>query len=124
MAETALEQAPETEETPSPEPTDQQQELMDLLKEQNQLLRDHIRWQTRWSMRILQGIMFGFGSFLGATLVVSLAVYMLKPLTNVDFISDVVERVLQDLDRAGIRDPLPLPGSEPSDQNTNGDTET
>lgn len=86
-------------------------ELTEQLRIQNQLLRDHINWQTNWKMRVFQGLMFGLGSFLGATILVSLVAYMLKPLLSIDALKPGLSRVLDDLEKPGMRGPL-VPTSE------------
>lgn len=84
-------------------------ELIHQIKTQNELLRSQIRYLSSWRIRIAHGLLFGLGSFLGATILVSMAAYILKPLLSIELFRPAIEQVIQDLESPGIRTPLPQP---------------
>lgn len=49
------------------------------------------------SRRFIQGVVTGFGTVVGATILVSLIVWMAQPLTQIDRVGPTLERVLDDL---------------------------
>jgi hypothetical protein len=55
--------------------------------------------QTHFGKRLVAGLWTGLGTVLGATVVVSLLVVMLKPLAEVDWVGPIVNRVIDSLDR-------------------------
>lgn len=77
----------------------EQEELIVLLREQNKLLRQQIRENTRWGMILLRGIVAGLGTALGATVVLWLFIAALRPLQYIEPIKPAVEKMLERLDR-------------------------
>ncbi len=73
---------------------------------QNKLLKEFVESQTHMGKRLVAGLWTGLGTVLGATVVVSLLVVMLKPLAEVDWVGPIVNRVIDSLDRR-------RPASEP-----------
>lgn len=71
--------------------------LTEKIDRQNEILTDFIKGQSSFRTRIIAGIWTGLGTVLGATVVVSLLVIMLKPLTKLDWIAPVVGRVIDEL---------------------------
>ncbi len=98
----------ETADAPSEERSETA-ELIHQIKTQNELLRSQIRYLSSWRIRIAHGLLFGLGSFLGATILVSMAAYVLKPLLSIELFRPAIEQVIQDLESPGIRTPLPQP---------------
>lgn len=77
-------------------------DLRDDLKRLNELLERQNRLEERrldWKTSLRHGLLVGLGSVIGATILVSLFVWLLRPFQRVDFIRPAVERVLDDLDR-------------------------
>ncbi|HMS53806.1 MAG TPA: DUF5665 domain-containing protein [Fimbriimonadaceae bacterium] len=58
-------------------------------------LEDHLNPSLR--RRFLQGMVSGFGTVVGATLLVSLIVWVAQPFTQIDRVGPALERVLDDL---------------------------
>lgn len=75
------------------------EELVVLLREQNKLLRQQIKENTRWGMILLRGIVAGLGTAIGATVVLWLFVAALRPLQYIEPLKPAVEKVLERLDR-------------------------
>jgi hypothetical protein len=94
----------ETQETnPSSEPLPGElQRSLDTLtrqiEKQNELLFQFVENQTNFRKRIVAGIWTGLGTVLGATVMVSVVVLALKPLANVQWISPIVKKVIDDLE--------------------------
>ncbi len=61
---------------------------------QNELLDLYIRNQTSVKARLKAGLWTGFGTVIGATLLVSLVVLALKPLAKTDWIGPIVDKVI------------------------------
>jgi hypothetical protein len=78
--------------------------LTEKIDQQNEILNGFIKGQTSFRSRILAGMWTGLGTVLGATVVVSLLVLMLKPLTKLDWIAPVVGKVIDELQ---MRKPIP-----------------
>ena len=66
---------------------------------QNKLLQEVVESQTHFGKRLVAGLWTGLGTVLGATVVVSLLIVMLKPLAEVDWVGPIVNRVIDSLDR-------------------------
>ena len=50
-----------------------------LLERQNLLMERQLANDSNWKQKLLYGMLAGLGSFLGATLVVSVALWLLQP---------------------------------------------
>lgn len=58
-----------------------------------QLFNDHYKYRWRiYQMNFFRGIFFGVGSFLGATVVVALALWVLSLFTELPFVGGAFER--------------------------------
>lgn len=53
--------------------------ISELLERQNLLLERQLANEANWKQKLLYGMLAGLGSFIGATLVVSVALYLLQP---------------------------------------------
>lgn len=85
------------------EPDVELREALDRLttrvEEQNKLLKQFVESQTHFSKRLVAGLWTGLGTVLGATVVVSLLIFALRPLARVDWVGPIVNRVIDSLDR-------------------------
>lgn len=68
------------------------------IEKQNELLAAFVRNQSSFKARVTAGLWTGFGTVLGATVLVSLLILALKPLAKVDWISPIVNRVIDTLE--------------------------
>lgn len=77
---------------------------------QNDLLQEWHENQRSFRKRFIAGMWTGFGTVIGATVVVSLLVLALRPLGSINWISPIVNRVIDDLET---RQPLrPKPSKD------------
>jgi hypothetical protein len=74
-------------------------ELIAALKSHEKMLRDTVAFETSWQFRLRMGIVQGLGTVVGATLVVSLVVWLLGYATQWDPVAPVAERIIHDLKR-------------------------
>ncbi len=65
---------------------------------QNELLAAYLKNQSSIRSRMVAGLWTGLGTVLGATVLVSILVLMLKPLAKIDWISPIVDRVIDALE--------------------------
>ena len=75
--------------------------LNERIDSQNTLLAAVIKSQTSIKTRLIAGLWTGLGTVLGATVVVSGLVLVLKPLAKVDWISPIVDKVINALENRG-----------------------
>lgn len=68
------------------------------IEKQNTLLTAYLKSQTSVKLRIVAGLWTGLGTVLGATVVVSGIVLVLKPLAKIDWISPIVDKVISSLE--------------------------
>lgn len=73
-------------------------ELIDKVEQQNNLLQQQLTNQRSVRERVLAGLWTGLGTVLGATVLVSLLIYGLKPLSRVEWISPIVSKIVEDLE--------------------------
>jgi len=73
-------------------------ELLTILREQNELLKDQIEATKNWRVRFGMGVAQGFGTMIGATVVMSLLIYMLNLATNFDPLKPYASRIVEELE--------------------------
>lgn len=83
--------------TESPPPT--RQELITEMRRTNELLIRLIRVQTDWRLALRQGLMTGLGGIIGATILVSLFLWALRPLERLDGFKPVLDNLSKQLER-------------------------
>jgi Domain of unknown function (DUF5665) len=75
--------------------------LNERIDKQNDLLASFLKSQTSIKMRLIAGLWTGLGTVLGATVVVSGLILALKPLSKIDWISPIVDKVITALESRG-----------------------
>ncbi len=85
--------------------------LNERIDRQNSLLAGFIKSQTSFKTRLIAGLWTGLGTVLGATVVVSGIILVLKPLAKVDWISPIVDKVINALENRGNNPHVPKSGS-------------
>lgn len=75
--------------------------LSERIEKQNELLASFLKNQTSFRSRMVAGLWTGLGTVLGATVVVSGIILMLKPLSKIDWISPIVDKVITALESRG-----------------------
>ena len=72
--------------------------LSERIDRQNTIMASFLRSQTSFRMRLIAGLWTGLGTVLGATVVVSGIILLLKPLSKIDWISPIVDKVISALE--------------------------
>lgn len=85
------------EESTSPESV--QQEILDELRRANKLTSELITVHRDWKLALRQGLLAGLGGAIGATVLVSMIVWLLKPLERLDFLKEPLDRIARSLER-------------------------
>lgn len=78
---------------------DQREEQLRLLKEHNLLIRRQIKDNNNWTLILLRGMVMGLGTAIGATVILSLAIYALKPLQSIEPLKPAIERLVNTIDK-------------------------
>lgn len=63
-----------------------------LLERHNSLLERQLANDRNWKLKLVNGMVAGLGGFLGATVIVSLAIYLLQPF---DGLTPMLDRLTQ-----------------------------
>ncbi len=74
-------------------------QLLQDVKQLNQHFQKNNKNQNNFLRFLVIGMMQGFGTILGATILVALFLYLLRPFTNVDWIRPYVDQVIQIIQR-------------------------
>lgn len=74
-------------------------EQLRLMREHNLLIRRQIKDNSNWTMILLRGMVMGLGAAIGATVILSLAVWMIRPLQGIEPIKPAVERLVDTLEK-------------------------
>lgn len=78
---------------------DLRDEQLRLLKEHNLLIRRQIKDNNNWTLIFLRGMVMGLGTAIGATVILSLALYALKPLQTIEPLKPAIERLVNTIDK-------------------------
>lgn len=78
---------------------EQREEQLRLLKEHNLLIRRQIKDNNNWTLILLRGMVMGLGTAIGATVILSLAIYALKPLQTIEPLKPAIERLVNTIDK-------------------------
>jgi len=82
------------------EPEKTPDDLLTEIRRTNLLLAKLIRTNTDWRLALRQGLMTGLGGVVGATVLVSLMLWLLQPLKRLDALKPVLENISRQLERA------------------------
>ena len=75
------------------------QALIDELKRSNELTIQLIKVKQDWKLAMRNGIMAGFGSVVGATVVVSIIIQIMQPLKQLEILKPSLDKIGQELER-------------------------
>lgn len=75
------------------------QEMEKLLIEQNSLIRRQIKDNNNWGLILLRGMVMGLGTAIGATVILSLAIWALRPLQSIEPLRPAVDRLVDVVER-------------------------
>lgn len=82
-----------------PEPNASVLELCRQIERTNALLAEQLALAKNWKVAMRNGLAAGLGGVIGATLLVSLTLGVLRPLQGLDRLGPILERIERDLDR-------------------------
>lgn len=74
-------------------------ELLQELRRTNDLLARLVRTHNDWKLQLRQGLLTGFGGVIGATLLVSLVVWVLKPFEGLEALKPTLDNISKQLER-------------------------
>lgn len=74
-------------------------ELLAELKQANLLLAKYVYNQRSWKLAFRQGLLTGLGATVGATLLVSLLLWILQPLKHLEFLKQPLDKISQELEK-------------------------
>lgn len=75
------------------------EELCRRLEETNALLKLHLDLAQNWKIRLRNGLLTGLGGVIGATLLVSIILGVIRPLQGLDRLGPILERLERDIDQ-------------------------
>lgn len=78
---------------------DPQSLLLTEIRRQNQLLEAQLTNQRDWKLALRNGVLAGLGSVLGATVVVSLLLWALRPFHRLEAIGPFLERLNESVEK-------------------------
>lgn len=75
------------------------EKLYQELSRSNELLQQHIRQHRDWRLALRNGIASGFGALIGATVLVSLLLWLLRPFEEIKLLRPALERLATDIEK-------------------------
>jgi hypothetical protein len=79
------------------------QEYLIELRRGNDLTAELIKIQRDWRFALRNGLLGGLGGVLGATVLVSLLVWILQPLKQLEFLKPSLDKIGQELERRPVK---------------------
>lgn len=73
-------------------------EWVEELKRLNNQTAELIRIQKSWALSLRQGLLMGLGGAVGATVLVSLLIWMLQPLKKLEVFKPTLDRIARELE--------------------------
>jgi hypothetical protein len=80
------------------EPEKTPDDLLSEIRRTNVLLAKLIRTNTDWRLALRQGLMTGLGGVIGATVLVSIMLWLIQPLKRLDALKPTLERISRQLE--------------------------
>ena len=74
-------------------------QLIAELRRNNELMAQLVRIQSDWRLIARQGMITGFATVVGATILVSFLVWILQPLKRLSVLKPTLDRIAQELER-------------------------
>ena len=74
--------------------------LLEELRRVNDLTAELIRVRKDWKIAFRQGLLAGLGGVIGATVLVSVLIWMLQPLKKLEILKPTLDRIAQQLERS------------------------
>lgn len=88
----------------NPEETKTPEELLAWeIHRSNELMVQMVKNQTDWTLSLRNGLLTGLGTVIGATVLVSLLVWLLQPFRQLQFLKDPLDRIATQLEERNKR---------------------
>jgi hypothetical protein len=81
------------------------QEYLTELKRGNDLTAELIKIQRDWRFALRNGLLGGLGGVIGATVLVSLLIWAIQPLKQLEFLKPSLDKIGQELERRPVKNP-------------------
>lgn len=76
-----------------------EQQLVTEIRRSNELTAEHLRVHRDWKLALRQGLLTGLGAAIGATVLLSVLLWMLQPLKRLEVLKPTLDRIAQQLER-------------------------
>ncbi|MBX3114518.1 MAG: hypothetical protein KF836_08125 [Fimbriimonadaceae bacterium] len=76
-------------------------ELAEQIRQQNILLEKQLKFGRNWRVQMRNGLIQGFSFAVGASILVSTIIWLIKPLKGIEALRPAIEQLSQDLQRRG-----------------------
>ncbi|QYK54273.1 MAG: hypothetical protein KF824_05090 [Fimbriimonadaceae bacterium] len=76
-------------------------ELAEQIRQQNILLEKQLKFGRNWRVQVRNGLVQGFSFAVGASILVSTIIWLIKPLKGIEALRPAIEQLSQDLQRRG-----------------------
>lgn len=73
------------------------------LRKNNELLARMVHNQSNWKLALRQGLVTGLGGFLGATVLISLLLWIIQPLKQLEVLKPTLDRIADQLEHKPTR---------------------
>ena len=76
-------------------------QLTEALRANNEVLERQLKFGNNWRVQVRNGLIQGFSFAVGASILVSTLLWILKPLKSIEGLKAPIEQLSQDLQRRG-----------------------
>jgi len=84
-----------------PEVTDWTKELVEQIRQQNVLMEKQLRFARNWRVQMRNGLIQGISFAVGASILVSAIIWLIKPLRGIEALRPAIEQLSDELQRRG-----------------------
>lgn len=84
-----------------PKAEDWAKELAEQIRQQNILIEKQLKFARNWRVHMRNGLIQGISFAVGASILVSTILWLIKPLRGIEALRPAIEQLSQDLQRRG-----------------------
>jgi len=84
-----------------PKAEDWARELAEQIRQQNVLIEKQLKFARNWRVQMRNGLLQGISFAVGASILVSTVLWLIKPLRGIEALRPAIEQLSQDLQRRG-----------------------
>lgn len=84
-----------------PEVKDWTKELVEQIRQQNVLMEKQLRFARNWRVQMRNGLIQGISFAVGASILVSAIIWLIKPLRGIEALRPAIEQLSDELQRRG-----------------------